>query len=331
MMTIIESLSWPIFWIVAVIFVVAEGLLLYSVIRFRQRTGTDGSTNGSAARTWRAIGFDIFWTLLPALATLAVVLLVLRALLDNPAANANPDNAPGITLASVCFRETVNPAEAAPALLEPDETLVITGKQWWWEIAYPGHDLLTAADIYVPVNAVVLLEMTSENESYAWWAPQADSAFSISPEQTSYVWLRASKPGIYEGVCGEKCDDPQAYMPLRIVALEPAAFARWAQQQQDPVPEPTTPLAVQGEALMRSKGCLGCHALRGVNERARVGPDLSNMASRQQIAGVVPYSKENMRRWMADPAALKPGTRMPRLPLSDEELDALIAYMHTLE
>jgi cytochrome c oxidase subunit 2 len=88
---------------------------------------------------------------------------------------------------------------------------------------------------------------------------------------------------------------------------------------------------MQGEALMRSKGCLGCHALRGVSEHSRVGPDLSNMASRQQIAGVVPYSTENMRLWMADPAEMKPGTRMPRLPLSDEELDALIAYMDTLK
>jgi cytochrome c oxidase subunit 2 len=284
-----------------------------------------------SARTWRAIGLDIFWTLIPALATLAVLLLVLRALLDNPSANANPGNGSAMTLASVCFSDTVDPAEAARMLLAPDETIAIIGKQWWWEIAYPGYDFFTAADIYMPVGAVVLLEMTSQNESHIWWTPQAKSGLVISPEQTSYVWLHASEPGIYEGYCGELCDDPQAYMPLRIIALEPAAFAQWVQQQQAPVPEPTTPLAVQGEALMRSKGCLGCHALRGVSEGTRVGPDLSNMASRQQIAGVVPYSTENMRLWMADPAALKPGTRMPRLSLSDDELDALIAYMDTLE
>jgi cytochrome c oxidase subunit 2 len=327
MTTLLESFSWPIFWLVAVVFVITEGLLLYSAVRFRQRTGAAGTP----ARTWRGVGFDILWTLIPALATLVVLLLVLRALLDNPSANASPGDSSGIMLASVCFSDTVDPAVAAPALLAPDETIAVTGKQWWWEIAYPGYGFFTAADMYIPVGSIVLLEMTSQNESHIWWTPQAENGLVISPEQTSYVWLRASEPGIYEGRCGERCDDPQAYMPLRIVALEPAAFAQWAQQQQAPVPEPTAPLAVQGEALMRSKGCLGCHALRGVGEGTRVGPDLSNMASRQQIAGVVPYSTENMRLWMADPADLKPGTRMPRLPLSDEELDALIAYMDTLK
>jgi cytochrome c oxidase subunit 2 len=120
-------------------------------------------------------------------------------------------------------------------------------------------------------------------------------------------------------------------MPLRIVALAPDAFADWQQQQQTPPPTPDDPLAAHGEELMRTRGCMACHSIQGISTRARAGPDLTNMAQRQQIAGVVPYSTANMHDWMIDPAALKPGTTMPRLNLSEEDIAALVAYMDTLK
>jgi cytochrome c oxidase subunit 2 len=63
----------------------------------------------------------------------------------------------------------------------------------------------------------------------------------------------------------------------------------------------------------------------------RFGPDLSHLMSRDTIAaGAAPNTAENLRRWIRNPDAIKPGSRMPAMELSDRELDAVTAYLTTL-
>ena len=47
-------------------------------------------------------------------------------------------------------------------------------------------------------------------------------------------------------------------------------------------------------------------------------------------AGCVPNTPEQLRAWVRDPAALKPGALMPAMQLDDRRLDALVAYLLTL-
>jgi cytochrome c oxidase subunit 2 len=226
--------------------------------------------------------------------------------------------------------DTRSPAGLAPAPAPPALTVAVTGRRWFWDLEYPAYDFFTADELYIPVGEPVLLEMTSATVPHTWWPPREGDSRTIGPTEQHYSWLYATEPGTYDGVCTEACDDPTAYMPLRIFAVEPAVFEDWVAQQTAPVPEPQDPLAVEGEQLMQNKACLGCHALGETNTHIRVGPNLTNMARRSRIAGVVPYSTENMRAWLADPTALKPGTTMPRLNLSEEEVEALAAYLDTL-
>ena len=78
--------------------------------------------------------------------------------------------------------------------------------------------------------------------------------------------------------------------------------------------------------------CINCHAINGVpGAVARVGPDLTHIASRQQLgAGVIDNTPENLRAWLKDPQALKPGVLMPNYNLNDEQLTQLVAYFETL-
>jgi len=74
-----------------------------------------------------------------------------------------------------------------------------------------------------------------------------------------------------------------------------------------------------GRALFQAKGCVGCHQHNAVNPGSGVpvGPELSSRS----------YDPDFLRSWLKDPPAVRPGTQMPNLQLSAEEIEALIAFL----
>lgn len=83
-------------------------------------------------------------------------------------------------------------------------------------------------------------------------------------------------------------------------------------------------LAAQGKALYAAKGCAACH---GPNLQGGVGPNLQHFASKTDIVGVAPLNADNLKKWLSDPAGVKPGTAMPKLGLGDRDLEALVAFL----
>ena len=77
-----------------------------------------------------------------------------------------------------------------------------------------------------------------------------------------------------------------------------------------------------GVELFRGKGCHGCH-------RASC-PNLMKFSQKPLIAGKVPNTSENLRKWLKKPSSIKKGTRMPNLGLIDEEIELLIEYIYIL-
>ena len=77
--------------------------------------------------------------------------------------------------------------------------------------------------------------------------------------------------------------------------------------------------------------CPNLHRPVEIEVQARVGPELTHVASRLTIAaGTLPNTREHLRAWVHDPPALRPGVRMPASPFTDDELDAVIAYLRSL-
>ncbi|MBI4785985.1 MAG: c-type cytochrome [Chloroflexi bacterium] len=78
-----------------------------------------------------------------------------------------------------------------------------------------------------------------------------------------------------------------------------------------------------GKGLFVAKGCIVCHQNNAAHELAgnfrslSVGPDLSSPK----------WTTEFLHRWLKDPSAVKPGTEMPTLGLSDVEIAALAAFL----
>jgi cytochrome c oxidase subunit 2 len=118
-------------------------------------------------------------------------------------------------------------------------------------------------------------------------------------------------------------------MLLRVYVQPPDEFARWVQEQNQAAHSDDTVSA--GQRIFETTACVNCHTVTGTTAHGRFGPDLTHLMSRDTIAsGAVPNTPANLRRWLQNPAALKPGCKMPAMELSDQDVGAVATYLETL-
>jgi cytochrome c oxidase subunit 2 len=120
-------------------------------------------------------------------------------------------------------------------------------------------------------------------------------------------------------------------MSFLVYADPPARFRAWLAAQQKPAAKPSAGPAQKGEQVFMSEPCAECHQIRGTSADGQVGPDLTHVASRSTLAAVtIPNTPDELARWITDTQHVKPGNRMPEVPLSDGEVRAIVAYLRTL-
>ena len=208
----------------------------------------------------------------------------------------------------------------------------ITGRQWWWDIEYqhpdPSMRVRTANELRLPVGRVVQINLRSADVIHSFWVPALHGKRDAIPGHLNELWLKADAAGTYRGQCAEFCGLQHAHMALTVIVEPPEAFSKWIDAQRTLTPTAPTELATRGRLIVEQGPCGTCHTVRETNAGGRVGPDLTHVAARTTIAaGTLPMSRENLKRWINDPQQLKPGTRMPSLGLSGDELDAVVAYL----
>jgi cytochrome c oxidase subunit 2 len=143
------------------------------------------------------------------------------------------------------------------------------------------------------------------------------------------MWIEPHETGLYVGQCAQYCGTQHAKMLLRVYVQSRADFDRWIREQaaahanDDPSSE--------GRRIFESTACINCHTVAGTPANGRFGPDLTHLMSRETIAsGIAPNTPENLRRWIQRPDDLKPGSLMPPMQLSDQQLSAVAAYLASL-
>ena len=84
--------------------------------------------------------------------------------------------------------------------------------------------------------------------------------------------------------------------------------------------------------LAAGGACATCHTIGGVSSAVGItGPNLTHVYARQAFAGdTLDMNPENLRLWLTNPPKEKPGSIMPNLGLSNDEITALVAYLQTL-
>jgi cytochrome c oxidase subunit 2 len=220
--------------------------------------------------------------------------------------------------------------DAPPAL-----TIRVTGHQWWWQLDYrdpqPSQQFVTANELHVPVGARVELELRAADVIHSFWLPSLDGKHDLIPGRDNRATIRVDRAGTYRGQCAEFCGPQHAQMELTLVAEPAEQFAAWRARQLEAARAPVTARQVRGRELVLTTSCAMCHAISGTPAGGILGPDLTHVASRATLAaGALPNTREDLARWLLDPPAHKPGTRMPKQVLSADDLEAVLDYLESL-
>ena len=311
----LDNLFNPIFWVAVAVFVVVEGVIVYAIVKWRDRGDADGDAEEMPAQLHGNTRLEIGWTIVPAL-VLAVI-----AVLTVP----------------VIFELNAEPAKGEA--LEVD----VTGAQFWWGYEYPNQPdfgitegIVTANELHIPAGQRVHLTLESVDVIHSFWAPKLNGKRDVVPGRTHHWLLEADEPGVYSGQCAEFCGLSHANMRLKVVAHDAAGWDAWVEDmQQEPV-EPVSGLAAEGFTLFQQRGCSGCHVVEGaydeVADDAPAAPDLTHLFSRDCFAGCI-YDlndRNELEAWLRDPQR-KAGSKMVIGELTEADIDALYAYLETLE
>jgi cytochrome c oxidase subunit 2 len=133
------------------------------------------------------------------------------------------------------------------------------------------------------------------------------------------MWMDPQQTGIYLGQCAQYCGTQHAKMLLRVSVDSPEAFEAWVREQKRPADQDEKEIA--GRRVFETTACVNCHAVGGTVATGRFGPDLTHLMSRSTIAsGATENTTENLRLWVQNPDAIKPGSLMPAMKLSDADL-----------
>ncbi len=294
----ILRLSTLVLGVTGVIFVIVTGLIAYAAFRYRRRPGDDGR---EPPQVYGSTPVEVAWTTVPVLIVVVLALTTTRVIHE--------------------VQSAVMPADAL--------TVNVTGHQWWWELRYPKLGVVTANELHVPANVTTVLELTSADVAHSFWVPRLAGKTDLIPNRTNRMWIAPRDPGIYLGQCAEYCGTQHAKMLLRVVVHPPAEFDAWVAAQKA-APAVDAKVAA-GRRVFQTTACINCHAVDGTNATGRFGPDLTHLMSRSTLAsGAIPNTHDNLRAWVANPDALKPGALMPAMDLDDASLDQLVAYLETL-
>lgn len=212
----VYDLHMTIFYICCAIGVVVFGLMFISMIRHRK------SKNPKPANFHENVKVEIAWTIIP------LLILVGMAI---PA-----------TTTLIAMEDTS----------DADVTIQVTGSQWKWHYKYFENDVeffsrlatqqeqidnkfdksenyLLEVDrpLVIPTGQKVRFLVTSDDVIHSWWVPDFAVKKDANPGFINETWTKVDEPGIYRGQCAELCGQDHGFMPVVVIAKEPAEYEKW--------------------------------------------------------------------------------------------------------
>jgi cytochrome c oxidase subunit 2 len=299
----IFGLSVFVLAVTAAIFVVVFSLLTYSVVKFRRGINDDGR---EPPQVYGSNQVELAWTVIPVLIVVALFMATARVIADVQK-TARPDNAIEV---------------------------IAIGHQFWWEYRYPELNVVTANELHVPVSNLdhptpTFIKLLSADTDHSFWVPRLAGKTDLIPNHPNSMWIDPHETGLYLGQCAQYCGTQHAKMLLRVYVQSRDEFDQWIQEQRRPAV--VSDAVSLGRQVFETTACINCHAVSGTVANGRFGPDLTHLMSRDTIAaGAAINTPNNLRLWIRNPEAIKPGSLMPAMELNDHQLDALTAYLETL-
>ncbi len=205
--------------IIALIAVFVTGLLIYVVYRYR------ASKNPIPSKVTHNTPLEIVWTLFPVIAVIIIMVPSVKLILEME----KPQN--------------------------PEMTVKVIGKQWYWTYEYPAQNEKTLSfdsnmiedkdlkpgqlrllevdnRVVVPVNTTVQLLITAGDVLHSFAVPALGIKKDAVPGRMNETWFRIKKEGVYYGQCSELCGIKHGYMPIAIEVVSKEKFKEWKAQKQ---------------------------------------------------------------------------------------------------
>jgi cytochrome c oxidase, subunit II len=316
------------------IFLGVEGMLLFSVFRYRERPNTPNPYQNHGNLALEAI-----WTGIPTVILFVLLFFTIRGLLQ-VAPEAEPNNGNTVVVQAV-------------------------GHQWWWEFYYPQYNITTADEMVIPEKATIHVDLFSNNVIHSFWVPNLTGKTDLVPGHANYKWFIADRTGPFTGICAEYCGTQHGNMRFEVQSVSSDAFKTWISTKQQAAAAPTGALAQQGQAIFKNQ-CATCHGIVGVNvtqyynpmksctnpakqptssPQCLIGPNLTHFGSRDLIAGGVLTNNSaqcdpnnpnllkecHLAQWLNDPQGIKPGNDMNIGQLTPDQIRQLVAYLESLK
>lgn len=312
----IYDLHMLVFWICVAIAVVVFSVLTYALIKHRKSRGVQ------AAQFHENKTLEIIWAIIP-----FIILIILA-----------------IPATKVLFR--MNDESAS------DITIKVTGYQWKWKYEYldqgisffsnlstpqdqqnnqaeKGENYLLEVDhpLIVPIHQKIRFLITASDVVHSWFVPALGIKRDALPGFINEAWARIDTPGTYRGQCAELCGTNHGYMPIVVVAMTQADFAKWVAQQKGKIASVTAAmtaskkwtkdeLMAQGK-IVYDKTCAVCHKPDGTGMPPAFPPMKGSKIATGPVAAHIDIVLNG-----------KPGTAMQAFgtQLSDEDIAAVITY-----
>ncbi len=200
--------------------------------------------------------------------------------------------------------------------------------------------LVNANEIHLPQGQPVKVLMRSHDVLHDLFVPHFRARMNIVPGQVSWFWFTPSREGRFEAMCAQLCGVGHPAMRGLFVVESQAAWQSWLAQQPTFAMSQTKAapasggapqdLAARGQALAQSKGCVACHTVDG---RPGVGPTWKGLFGKTETftdGSTARVDEEFLRSFIRDPSARNVkgfAPVMPKIDLTRDELDALVAYI----
>jgi len=228
----IRTLYWLVFGLGVIIFIGVEGVLIYSLFKYRARKGA------VAAQIHGNTQLEIGWTVGAAVILVFIAIFTfatLPTIRNPPNSDAAAASTAGITSGvAVSDREKLPPNGKSLAIN-------VNGQQYVWRYTYadgdnnPLNNVFAYEEMVVPVGVTVTLSIRAQDVAHSWWIPQLGGKFDAIPKHTNYTWFKipADKAGsTFRGQCAELCGRNHANMIAAVKAVTPAEFDKWLSDKQ---------------------------------------------------------------------------------------------------
>ncbi len=208
-------------------------------------------------------------------------------------------------------------------------TIKVTARQWSWLFSYENGK--QSSTLNVPMGKPVKMLITSADVLHSFYIPAFRIKEDCVPQMETYMWFTAEEEGSYDIFCTEYCGLGHSGMLSRVIVMPEKEFAAWYSGAAPVSGKP------DGQKVLEEKGCLGCHTTDGAK---KIGPTFKGLyGSRVTVITngterVITADKEYIERSITEPGAdIVKGypNIMPKLPMTHDEVEAIVEYLEKLK